>query len=208
LGAKELLNRLFPNMEITPTEGFNYALQFDCDAIPGDPTQFLNTVSELKRHISGGPLDRAFEALLAKKSESLPRVSVEYRKGESMFVCPAASKVVVIYQIDFADLTDRALARVFLQEFVEAQRAVRTAPPVNFSKEPPGELAGLPVALKNETAGFISFARRNATSAATARTRPSRCSQASAATCTTTSSARRPTSTCACARGWRGGCWS
>jgi actin related protein 2/3 complex subunit 2 len=158
LGAKELLNRLFPNMEITPTEGFNYALQFDCDVIPGDPTQFLNTVSELKRHISGGPLDRAFDALLAKKSESLPRVSVEYRKGESMFVCPAASKVVVIYQIDFADLTDRALARVFLQEFVEAQRAVRTAPPVNFSKEPPGELAGLPVALKNETAGFISFA--------------------------------------------------
>jgi hypothetical protein len=115
LGAKKLLNRLFPNLEIPPTEGFSYVLQFDCDAIPGDLTQFLNTVSELNRHISGGPLDRAFDALLAKKSENLPRVSVEYRKGESMFVCPAASKVVVIYQIDFADLTDRALARVFLR---------------------------------------------------------------------------------------------
>lgn len=158
LGAQDLLDRLFPGMEISPTEGFNYALQFDCDNIPGDAAQFLTSVSELKRHISGGPLDRAIDALLAKRSENLPRMSVEYRKSESMYVCPSAHKVVVVFQIDFADLTDRALARVFLQEFVEAQRAVRTAPPVNFSKDPPGELTGLPINLKSDTAGYISFA--------------------------------------------------
>lgn len=158
MGAQTLLDRLFPGMEVPPVEGYNYALQFDCDNLPVDPTQFLNSVSELKRHLLGGPLDRAFDALLANQSENLPRVAIEYRKTESMYICPTSSKVVVIFQVDFNDVTDKALARVFLQEFVEAQRAVRTAPPVNYSKEPPGELAGLPTAFKADTAGYISFA--------------------------------------------------
>lgn len=157
-----MLDRLFPGMEVAPADGFNLAIQFDCDNIPGDANQFLTAVSELKRHIAGGPMDRAFDALLAKKSENLAPMCVEYRKAEMMYVCPASSKVVVIFQVDFNDITDRALARVFLQEFVEAQRTVRTAPPVNFSKEPPGELSGLPITYKagkdSPTAGYISFA--------------------------------------------------
>jgi actin related protein 2/3 complex, subunit 2 len=153
-----LLDRLLPGLEITPAEGYNVAIQFDCDNIPGDPTQFLTTVSELKRHIAGGPLDRAFSALLAKTSAVAPPSVVEYRKTEAMFICPSTSKVTVIFQVDFNDITDKAVAKVFLQEFVEAQRAVRTAPPVNYSKEPPGELVGLSYAFKGDTAGFISFA--------------------------------------------------
>ena len=160
LGAQDLLDKLFPNMEISPADGYNYALQFDCDNIPSaDPTQFLTSISELKRHLAGGPLDRAFTALAAKKSENLPPIMVvEYRKTEAMFICPSSSKVVVIFQVDFNDITDKAVAKVFLQEFVEAQRTVRTAPPVNYSKEPPGELAGLEYSFKSDTAGFISFA--------------------------------------------------
>lgn len=158
LGAQTVLDRLFPGMEIAPAEHYNYALQFDCDNLPCDATQFLNSISELKRHLLGGPLDRAFDALLANQAANLPRTSIEYRKAESMFIVPSSSKVVVIFQIDFNDITDRALARVFLQEFVEAQRAVRTAPPVNYSKEPPGELTGLVTTFNADTAGFISFA--------------------------------------------------
>lgn len=145
-------------MEIAPADGFNYALQFDCDNLPGDANQFLNSVSELRRHIAGGPMDRAFDALLAKQSSNVPKMVIEYRKAEKVYVCPAASKVVVVFQVDFADVTDRALARVYLQEFVEAQRTVRTAPPVSYSKEPPGELAGLPTSFSTDTAGYIAFA--------------------------------------------------
>jgi actin related protein 2/3 complex subunit 2 len=144
-------------METAPADGFNYALQFDCDNLPGDATQFLNSVSELKRHIAGGPLDRAFDALQAKKVDSVPRLAVQYRKSETMYIVPGGGKVLVVFQVDFADVTDRALARVFLQEFVEAQRSVRSAPSVGFSKEPPAEIAGLPVAPRAETAGYISF---------------------------------------------------
>jgi len=41
---------------------------------------------------------------------------------------------------------------------VEAQRLVRTAPPVSFSKEPPLELANARFAYNADAIGFLSFA--------------------------------------------------
>ncbi|KAJ1440524.1 arp2/3 [Ochromonadaceae sp. CCMP2298] len=160
LGAQEVLDRLYPGMEIPPDKTYNYALQFDCDNLPvSDKGAFLTCVAELKRNLASGPLDRAFSALLAGTSGNLGPSVCAYRRAESMYVVPAASKVVVVFQVDFADITDKAVARVFLQEFVEAQRTVRTAPPVQFSKDPLGEMAGLPVTQNPDTnAGFISFA--------------------------------------------------
>lgn len=157
MGSADLLNKLFPGMEVPAQKGFNYAIQFDLDSVSNN-TEFLNSVSEIKRHIAGGPLDRAFSALINKTSGNLPIMTVQYRKeGEAMFICPSASKVVVIFMVDFADITDKAVARVFLQEFLEAQRAVRTAPPVNYSKDIPGELTGVQFELKPDIAGFLSF---------------------------------------------------
>ena len=159
-GSKELIERLFPGQETTPDADYSVAVEFDCDRLP-DPPAFLERVSLLKRHMMCGPMFRAFSALLAKKSDGMPVVRVDYRKGESMFVCPTATKVVVIFQVDFADVTDKALAKVFLQEFMEAKRSVTNAPPVSyFPREPPTELASLSSSLRpgSDTAGYISFA--------------------------------------------------
>lgn len=156
MGAQEVIDRIYPGNEIAPSEGYTFALQFNCDSL-AEPEKFLAAVSELKRNISGGPLDRAFSALLSKSSDSLPMMIVEYRANEAMFVCPQASKVVVIFQINFDDQTDQAIAKVFLQEFVETQRSVRNAPPVSYSKEPPGELTGAAFSFKLDCAGYISF---------------------------------------------------
>jgi len=157
MGSQEVIVRLFPGMEVAPSSGYNLAIQFDCDSLT-DPATFLTNISELKKHVFGGPLDRSFSALAAKNSSNIAPMIVEYRKNEAMFVCPSASKVVVIFSVDFADVTDKAVAKVFLQEFVEAQRTVRTAPPVSYSKEPPGELSGIPYNFRADTAGFLSFA--------------------------------------------------
>ncbi len=157
MGSQAVIDRLYPNMEVTPSDGYNLALQFDCDALP-DPSTFLLNISELRKNVMGGPLDRAFSALISKSSADAAPLVVEYRKNEAMFVCTSASKVVVIFLVDFADATDKAVAKVFLQEFVEAQRTVRTAPPVSYSKDPPGELTRSTYASKTDAAGFISFA--------------------------------------------------
>ncbi len=152
-----MIDRLYPGCETTPGEGYNFALRIDCDNI-SDRARFLTLVSEVKKNIVGGPLDNAFSSLLSKRSESLPVMVVEHHKNEAMFMFPCDSKIIVIFNVDFADVTDKAIAKVFLQEFVEAQRIVRNAPPVSYSKDPPPLLTSrLTYEYPADTAGYLSF---------------------------------------------------
>lgn len=134
------------------------AIQFNCDNLPAPADQFLNTISEFRKNVMGGPLDRSFSALLDRTSSNLSVMTVECRQSEPMFICPTEGKIIVTFSVDFNDVTDKALARVFLQEFVEAQRLVRNAPPVSFSREAPPTLSKVSYAHKANIAGFISFA--------------------------------------------------
>jgi actin related protein 2/3 complex subunit 2 len=144
-------------METTPDSGYDVAVEFDCDNL-ANPEATLDAVSNIKRHFVGGPMDKAFATLASKKGEVSEAVVLNYRKNESVFICPSSSKVTVVFLVDFEIPTDKALARVFLQEFVEAQRTVRTAPPVSYSREPPREVAGMVSSYNPDAAGFISFA--------------------------------------------------
>lgn len=143
-------------MEVKPDEGFNFAIQIDLKNI-NKPEELLKNISQIKMHLLGGPLDSAFTALVSKRSISNKVVSINYRPNETMFICPSESKVVVVFLVDFADITDKALAKIFLTQFMEAQRTIRTAPTVSFSKEPPLELAGERFSYSSEVIGFMSF---------------------------------------------------
>lgn len=181
-GSSDLIKAKFPGCEVTPDPDYQVAIQFDCDNLPSNyasPEAFLAAVIDLKRHVLGGPLLAAFGRLEAHSSTASAPVVINYRMTtreieytdaagksvhsyghkvpEYMFICSASGKVTVIFYVDFADATDRAMARVFLQEFVEAQRTVRTAAPVSFSREPPGEIAALKFDWRPDSAGFLSF---------------------------------------------------
>lgn len=157
LGSDAVLGRLFPGMETAPESGFDLAIEFNCDDLP-HPEEFLNAISELKRHVAAGPYERAFQALLNKEVTNPPLAVIKFRQNETVYISSSREKVAVIFLVEFPDVTDNAIARVFLQEFVEAQRTLRQAPPVSFSREPPGELASLNIDAKlSACAGFISF---------------------------------------------------
>ncbi|CAE7722240.1 Arc-p34, partial [Symbiodinium microadriaticum] len=156
LGSSELLERHFPGMETRPDAGYDVAVEFDCDNL-ANPEETLSEVSQIKRHVLGGPLNKAFTTLATHGSPA-PAVAIKYRKNGMMYICPSDSKVVVIFLVDFLDPTDQAIARVFLKEFEEAQRTVRTAPPVAFTREPPREIATMVGTYNTEAAGFLSFA--------------------------------------------------
>lgn len=147
--------RLFPGMDTTPDESYDTCLQFDLDAHAKN-TQFLDDISSIKRHILGGPFHQAFTALEEGKSLT-STLSFPYRPNECLYIVPSETRVAVIFQVDVAETMDRAMAKIFLQEFVESRRSISTAPSVAFSKDPPGELAGIKVNVKDTTAGFILF---------------------------------------------------
>lgn len=144
-------------MEVAPETGYSLALQFDCDKLK-NPQNFLEQISDLKKLIFSGPMDVAFTALQSGSSRNTGVVTLQYRPNEYLFICPTDSKVVIIFMVDFLDVTDKAIAKVFLQEFMESQRIIRSAPPVSYSKDPPGELNGISYKQNADSAGYLSFA--------------------------------------------------
>jgi actin related protein 2/3 complex, subunit 2 len=157
MGSQAVIEREFPGMETTPDDGHSMAIQFDCDNLK-NPKEFLEKVSDLRKLVFSGPMDIAFTALQKGTSRESPVIALEYRKNENMFICSTESKVVIIFQIDFADTTDKAIAKVFLQEFAESQRVIRSAPPVSYFRDPPGELTGVKYQHSADSVGYISFA--------------------------------------------------
>jgi len=156
-GAKDYLEELFPGMVTSPDNGFDIAVEFDCENV-ANPEEFLESISMLKRHVIGGPIRKALSALMNNKAESLQPCKVSFRKGEVMYVTQSDQKIFVTFLVDFGDNTDKAMARVFLQEFVEAQRVVRSAPVTSYSREPLREIASLVTQHSPDSAGYITFA--------------------------------------------------
>ena len=66
-GSKEVIDRIFPNQEASPDEGYDMAIEFDCDNL-SNPDEFLEYISNLKMYVMSGPVDRALTALASKSS--------------------------------------------------------------------------------------------------------------------------------------------
>lgn len=64
-------------------------------------------------------------------------------------------RVTVIFALDFAEADERALCKVFLMEFADAQRSANNAPPTNFSMDAPRELRSARV--RGKPVGYLSF---------------------------------------------------
>jgi len=106
-----------------------------------------------------GIFDYFFTALLAGKSIADP-FRFKLRSDTEIFFFPKNDRVTVIFSFDFKEKVDRAIAKIFMQEFVEAKRALGAAPPCNWfeGKNPPTELAHYKITEPTQNLGYISFA--------------------------------------------------
>eukprot|EP00953_Heterococcus_sp_UTEX-ZZ885_P021541 12011-Heterococcus_DN1.PRE.2 len=114
------------------------------------------SLAELKRNILGAPFNKALTALQTGMSSNLPLMCVPWRRSEDVYIVPQADRVTVVYAVDFEELDERALCKVFLAEFPEAQRSANNAPPLNYTPEPPRELQGCKI--RGKPVGYLSFA--------------------------------------------------
>lgn len=154
------LRAVYGDMLIASHEGADVTLQVDSSKLPAgkSPAEVASLVASLRRHALGAPFDRALKSVATKGAAPVPETMVKLRPREPVFVMPRGDRVAVIYTLHFADATDRAIARVICQEFVEAQRHISTAPPVNYSdKEPPLELRGRADLLKHTEESFVGY---------------------------------------------------
>mmetsp|Transcript_1875 Transcript_1875/g.8345 ORF Transcript_1875/g.8345 Transcript_1875/m.8345 type:complete len:312 (-) Transcript_1875:98-1033(-) len=162
-GGQALLDTAFSGLEVPAEEGFDVAIRVDATALPQDPDELLAKMTGLKTLFQGAPLQAQFEKLrgsgdlMSAAAADGEIVSLDYRKGETMYICNGAGRVTVVFRVDFAEPTDKALARVFLQEFADAPRRVNNSPPCSFGPDAPGELASLNLPAGEDIAGYVSF---------------------------------------------------
>ena len=76
----------------------------------------------------GAPFMRVFRGLNDGTAGDMEPITIGYRDEEFIYIVPQSDRVLITYAINFKDPTDQALAKVFLQEFADAQRTFRKWP--------------------------------------------------------------------------------
>jgi actin related protein 2/3 complex subunit 2 len=147
-------------METTPDEEFDVAVEFDCESLP-DPDAFLEDISCLRMHCLGAPIYKAFNTAMGGTVTDTTVRIIKYRRSGHMFVIPRAEKTVIGFLLSFNDVTDRAMAKIYLTEFLETSRTVRSAttPGIMFTKNVPPDLEGvtIPSVSNEEISGYVLF---------------------------------------------------
>jgi len=164
-GGARCLETTFAGLVTQPEQGYDVALSVNADECAA-PTETLRKLARIKRHLVGAPFEAAFEALVNGTARDLPVARLPWRRGESAYIVagndPASrdswDRVTVIFAVDFREETDKAYARVFLQQFQERARALGGAPPCVFSEgsRPPREIQSVGAEAPS-IAGYVSF---------------------------------------------------
>jgi len=161
LGAKDAFEKAYGSMVTTPLNGYDVTVKVNLDELKEQKAkdEMVERLSCLKANVLAGIFDHFFSALLAGKSLTDP-FRFKLRSDTEIFFFPKNDRVTVIFSFDFREKVDRAIAKIFMQEFVEAKRALGAAPPCNWfeSKNPPTELAFYKITEATQNLGFISFA--------------------------------------------------
>lgn len=160
-GADEYLRAIYGDMMLaTPEDGYDVSLELLEDKIKeADYEATIKKVSLLKTYAMSAPFDLAFKQQLAGANNS-QLMPIHYRDEEAIYIKASADRVTVIFSVLFRDETDKILAKVFLQEFVDCRRqpGLQNAPQALYTnKEPPMELRGMAGVKEGDNFGYVTF---------------------------------------------------
>ena len=163
-GAAAAANSFYPGLvAATPDATYDLTLTIPLSPLPTSPppAELITRLSLLKATLIGGVFDAYFSALLSG-APLTSSFSFPLRHDTSLFFIPKPDRVTVVFSLAFAEATDAALAKVFMQEFVEVKRRLGSAPPCTFSANPPLELKEFKLDQQSGGGhaglGYISFA--------------------------------------------------
>jgi len=144
-----------------PIAGYDITLKCNIDDLKDAKAKegLVQSVSQLKHTVIGGVFHYYFNQLNDGKTPT--HFSFNLRADTTVYFVPKADRVTVLFTVDFKEKVDRAVARVFMQEFVDARNKDKNlggTPPVGFGVAPPLELApfGITEPIKG-ILGFVSF---------------------------------------------------
>ena len=124
--SSQALDTNFPGCTSQPEQGFNVAIKVNADSLPKGPwgstgEACAKQLADIKTLLVGAPLFEAFTTLETGGSASSGITTIAMRKatqdgGGNCYIVPKGDRVTVVFAVDFADETDKAVTRIFLQE--------------------------------------------------------------------------------------------
>jgi actin related protein 2/3 complex subunit 2 len=139
-----------------PESGYGLTLHFDLDKAPANKEAFAENIAQVKRHLLSGPFKKVFKEVESGKGGGAV-TTLAYRDDEAIYLKPEKDSVSVVFSVNFRDAGDQVLAKNFLQEYVNSRRGINNAPGISYSKETPGELAGVAGVEEKESQSFVTF---------------------------------------------------
>jgi len=160
MGAEGALKAAFGDKVIEPISGFDLTLQVDLDK-EDKKEETIKKISTVKQIVIGGVFRHFY--LKLKAGETAAPFKFDLRRDTTVYFVPEKDRVVTIFGVDFREKVDRAVAKVFMQEFSDARKNLGFAPPVQWATAPtapPSELKhfGITEQTNSTGLGFISFA--------------------------------------------------
>jgi actin related protein 2/3 complex subunit 2 len=122
-------------------EMYDTALSIDLENLPSeakDKTDLVQKLSMFKYTLMSGPFRKYFTDLIEGKKEDAFKFDI--RSDTTIYFCPRSDRCTLVYAVDYQDKVDKVLARIFMQELVDAKKRVRSGPPIAWSHTPPNEI--------------------------------------------------------------------
>jgi len=156
-GGADAVKKYYDGLAVDPEAGFDVTLQIDLENLPCKEDELVQKIQMLKHNVIGGVFDNYFTALLNGKPIA-ENYKFDLRGDTSVYFIPRNDRVTIVYELNFTDAVDLAIARIFMQEFVDYRKKLGAAPPCTFGQNPPLELKEFGITEPTQKLGYVSFA--------------------------------------------------
>jgi len=155
-GATDAFKKAFGE-SVTPADGYDVAISVNLESTPeAKREEIAKNISKMKSITVGGVFKYFFEKL--KAGGAGEQFKFDLRRDTTIFFVPDKERVTIIFALDFNERVDKVVAKVFMQEFVDARKKLGFAPPVAFGVQPPAELAKWDITENTRgSLGYVSF---------------------------------------------------
>jgi len=159
-GAQAALQGAFGDMVSEPPDNFDAAITVTFDSLPEEEKDLLalvEKISMMKTIVLGGVFRMAFDDMNAGKKPKAFHFDLRGDTRISLHPGKKDKRLTLIFKIDFNNDINKTIAKVFMQEFVDAKRKVRGGPSFAWSANPPAELKDFNITTNENCLGYCSI---------------------------------------------------
>lgn len=155
MGGNGAIDKYYSEFKGAAEPGFDVTLHVNIPTVK-DKEKTIKVLQLIKSNITGGIFDHFFQNLLDGNKPD--KFKFDLRGDTTVYFFPRDDRVIVVFSVDFMEKVDKVIAKVFLQEFVDARKKIGRAPPCAWGANPPNELAEFGIRENQGNLGYISFA--------------------------------------------------